>query len=112
MLEEFIKRQFKVRDAAHRAHWVTDSGYRHETLGEFYAGVVAQTDTLVEASIAAFREKPKGDDKGIVDEIHDQLLWLAKNRSELARNVPALENMVDEVSKFYLDTLFKLENLR
>ena len=111
MLEEFIKRQFKIRDAAHRAHWNTDSGYQHETLAEFYDGVVEQTDTFVEAFIAAAREKPQGSED-IAGKIHAEMMWLAKNREELAKQIPALENLIDEVSKFYLDTLFKLENLR
>lgn len=111
MLEEFIKRQFRIRDAAHRAHWVTDSGYQHETLGEFYDGVVEQTDTFVEAYVAALQEKPAGP-QDVAKSIRDELLWLAKHREALARDIPALENLIDEVSKFYLDTLFKLENLR
>jgi hypothetical protein len=111
MLEEFIKRQFKVRDAAHRAHWTTDSGYHHETLGGFYDGIIDQTDTFVEAFIAATREKPESPED-IAAKIHAEMMWLAKNREEIAKQIPALENIVDEVSKFYLDTLFKLENLR
>lgn len=111
MIEEFVKRQFKVRDAAHRAHWNTDSGYQHSVLGEFYEGVVSQADTLVEAYIAAVREKPEGPE-AIAEKIRAEMMWLAKNREELAKQIPALENIIDEVSKFYLDTLFKLENLR
>ena len=111
MFEEFIKRQFKVRDAAHRAHWTTDSGYHHETLGEFYDGIIEQTDTFVEAFIAATREKPESPED-IAAKIRAEMMWLAKNREELAKQIPALENIIDEVSKFYLDTLFKLENLR
>jgi hypothetical protein len=111
MLEEFIKRQFAVRDAAHRAHWTTDSGYQHETLGDFYEGVVSQADTLVEASIAAFGEKPEAPDN-CIEQIRENMIWLIENRKKLAREVPAIENIVDEVCKFYLDALFKLENLR
>lgn len=111
MLEEFIRRQFKIRDAAHRAHWVTDSGYQHNTLGEFYEGVVEQTDTFVEAHIAALQEKPTAP-QDVAKSIREELLWVAKNREALARDIPALENLLDEVAKFYLDTLFKLENLR
>ena len=111
MLEDFIKRQFKLRDAAHRAHWTTDSGYVHKTLGKFYTGLMEQTDTFVEAYVAAIQEKPESTD-AIAQQIRAELLWLAKNREDLAKNIPALENIVDEVSKFYLDTLFKLENLR
>jgi DNA-binding ferritin-like protein len=111
MIEEFIKRQFKIRDVAHRAHWGTPSGYVHETLGGFYDGVIEQADTFVEAYVAATREKPKSPEDA-AEQIRAEMLWLAKHREELARGVPALENLVDEVSKFYLGTLFKLENLK
>jgi hypothetical protein len=111
MIEEFIKRQFKIRDAAHRTHWTTSSGYTHETLGGFYDGVVDQVDTLVEAYIAATREKPASPDD-IITQIRAEMLWLAKHREELARGVPALENIVDTASQFYLYTLFKRENLK
>jgi len=111
MLEEFIKRQFKVRDAAQRAHWTTDSGFQHETLCGFYEGIASQTDTFVEAYVAATREKPESTE-AIAEKIRSEMMWLAKNREELAKQIPALENIIDEVSKLYLDTLFKLENLR
>lgn len=111
MLEEFIKRQFKVRDAAQRAHWTTDSGFQHETLGGFYDEIASQTDTFVEAYVAATREKPESPE-AIAEKIRSEMMWLAKNREELAKQIPALENIIDEVSKLYLDTLFKLENLR
>ena len=111
MIDEFIKRQFKIRDLAHRAHWNTDSGYLHETLGEFYDGVIEQTDSYVEAFIAATRTKPEGPED-VAAKIHAEMMWLAKNREELAKQIPALENLIDEASKFYLHTLFKLENLR
>lgn len=109
--EEFINRAFATRDAAHRAHWTTDSGYVHQTLGEFYEGVVEKTDMFVEACIAATRHKPESPDD-VTDLIRQNMLWIAENREQLAYQIPALENIIDEVSKFYLDALFKLENLR
>ena len=111
LLDEFVSRQFAIRDVAHRAHWTTESGYQHTTLGEFYEGVIEQADTLVEASVAAFGDKPKSDTDAIA-QIRENMLWLVENREKLAREVPAIENIVDEVCKFYLDALFKLENLR
>ena len=113
MLEQFIDRQFSIRDAAHRAHWTTELGYRHEKLGEFYEKVVKQADTFVEASVAAFGEKPKSEkDVEVIKQIRENMLWLIENRKKLAREVPAIENIVDEVCKFYLDALFKLENMK
>jgi hypothetical protein len=111
LLEEFVSRQFAIRDAAHRAHWTTDSGYQHTVLGEFYDGVIEQADALVEASVAAFGDKPKSD-SDVVQKIRAEMIWLIENREKLAREVPAIENIVDEVCKFYLAELFKLENLK
>jgi uncharacterized protein Yka (UPF0111/DUF47 family) len=109
--EQFIERMFAARDAAHRAHWTTDSGYVHETLAEFYEGVPGEADKFIEACIAATREKPKAPDD-VTKVIRETMFWIAENRKVLAHEVPALENIIDEVSKFYLNTLFKLENLR
>lgn len=111
LLEEFINRTNRLRDEAHRAHWAESSGYRHETLGAFYEGLPAQLDKFVEPFIAAQQRKPSAPDN-IDARVRAEMLWLAKNREALAERIPALENTIDEVSKFYLDALYKLENLR
>ena len=64
--EEFIRRLFAARDAAHRAHWTTDSGYVHETLGGFYEGVPGEVDKFIEAHIAATGESV---DAGLIQAI-------------------------------------------
>lgn len=111
LLEEFIKRTNRLRDEAHRAHWDESSGYRHETLGEFYEGLPEQMDRFVEPFIAAVQRKPEAPED-INARVRAEMMWLAKNREALAEQIPALENIIDEISKFYLDALFKLENLR
>jgi hypothetical protein len=44
--------------------------------------------------------------------IHDDIIWLNENRARLAKGVPALENILDELTALHMKTLYKLENLR
>ena len=48
---------------------------------------------------------------GCIKCLSDQVAWIAKNRSKIAKNVASLENIVDELTGLYLKTLYKLENL-
>ena len=38
--------------------------------------------------------------------------WLVENRAEIAKDVPALENLIDDLTALHMKTLYKLENLR
>ena len=44
--------------------------------------------------------------------LRDEMLWLIENRSKIAKDVPALENLLDEMAAVYMKTLYKLDNLR
>ena len=114
MIQELITKTFKERNESHARHWSTDSFAQHEALGEFYSEVIDILDKYVEAYIGTFGktfEIPEDNDK-ITDAIRDQLVWINDNRSGLANNVPALENILDELAGLHMRTLFKLENLR
>jgi hypothetical protein len=37
---------------------------------------------------------------------------LIENRSKIAKDIPALENLLDEMAAVYMKTLYKIENLR
>ena len=116
MIEEMISMCFKTRNQAHLMHWKTKSYAEHVALGDFYDETIEILDKLVECYQGNF---------GIVgdiplDELHhdgcikclsDQVAWIAKNRSKIAKNVASLENIVDELTGLYLKTLYKLENL-
>jgi hypothetical protein len=43
---------------------------------------------------------------------YDDIIWLNENRSKIAKNIPALENIIDELTGLHMTTLYKLENLR
>lgn len=119
MIEELIGRVFTARNIAHLAHWKATgvgSYARHVALGDFYDEIIDTLDTLVEAYQGYFglvgepvNIAPKTTD--ILALITVDAAWISKNRSAIAKNVPALENTVDELSSIYLKTLYKLKNL-
>ena len=115
MVKDLIDKVFETRNAAHRAHWATESYAAHQALGAYYDGVIDLLDKYVEAHQGAFGlvEKPPEDGSStIIKAIHDDLIWMNQNREKIAKNVPALENILDELSGLHMKTLYKLENLR
>ena len=118
MIEELITKIFAARNAAHLAHWKETSGYRHETLAEFYDHLLDAVDKLVEAYQGAFElvdveELPKlGKVKDIVVQLEDDMLWIGKNRAKITQSLPALDNILQELEGVYLKALYKLRNLK
>jgi hypothetical protein len=116
-VEKLIDRAFALRGAAHAAHWkATGEGSyaRHVALGDFYDGLIDALDKYVEAHQGTFGlvGKLKDDVEDITAQIRSELVWIAEHRSEIARGVPALENILDELTALHMSTLYKLENLR
>ncbi len=114
MVEELINKIFAARTAAHIAHWKTKSYSQHQALGQFYDEVIDSLDKYVEAHQGAFGivGKLDGEEKDIMQVIRDDILWINENRAKIARDVPALENILDEIAGLHMQTLYKLENLR
>lgn len=114
MISELIKKVFEERNASHARHWSTDSFSQHETLGEFYDEVIEILDRFIESYIGTFGKSFKipNDDEKIAQTIRENLVYLNDNRSALSNDVPALENILDELAGLHMRTLFKLENLR
>jgi hypothetical protein len=117
-MEELIAHIFMARNAAHIAHWRTDSYSQHKALGKFYEGIVGKIDDLVEAGMGAtgmigrvpeVKVDPNAD---ILDILKDEVVWIEKNKPDCCKKISALENIVDEIVAFYLQTIYKLENLR
>jgi hypothetical protein len=117
MIEELVARVFCTRNQSHLAHWKTKSFAEHQALGGFYDGLIDIIDKLVEASqgskgiIGHVDLSCKDESIDIIKLLSDDANWVSKNRSKIASNVPALENIVDELVGLYLTTLYKLKNL-
>ena len=117
MIKELIARVFCTRNCAHLAHWNEDSGYRHEVLGEFYGDIVDLLDKFVETYIGNFGElgsvKIKGEEcESLMSCLEDDLKWMEANAEEITQDVCALENILDELMGVYLQTRFKLKQLK
>ncbi len=112
MIEELIERMFKLRDKAHIAHWTTGNGEEHRALGELYEGLVDKLDPLVEAKQGMFGLIKAKAEKDMVAAIEDEVLWITEHRAEICNKIPALENMLDELTAAQLATLYKLKHLK
>jgi DNA-binding ferritin-like protein len=121
MLEELVARVFSVRNAAHLAHWRAKgagSFARHMALGDFYDGAIDKIDGIVEAmqgatgSLIGTVKLADTDSKSdIIPRLVDDVNWIAKNRENIAKRVPAIENLLDDLADLYLSTIYKLKNL-
>lgn len=115
MVDKLIRRAFKLRDTAHLEHWrATGEGSyaRHQALGEFYDELIDHLDKYVESHQGVFglvADKPPED---ATEAIRKEMLWITEHRAEIARGLPALENILDELVGLHLRTLYKLEHLR
>jgi len=114
MLDKLIDKVFEARNSAHVRHWTTDSYSQHKALGHFYEDVIDSIDKFIESYQGTFGqlENAPKQDKDIAAMLRNDLVWLTENRSTIAKDVPALENLLDELTAVYMKTLYKIENLR
>ena len=117
-MDELISRVFAARNAAHLEHWLESSGYRHEALAGFYAGVIDALDSLVEKRIALLRELPGDIDaapakySNFLDYLQEEADWIETNRDELSGESQAIGALVDDLVAVYLELIFKLSRLK
>jgi hypothetical protein len=113
MVDEFIIRMFNARNHAHVKHWTTESYSEHKALGKYYESLVGTLDNFIEAYQGVFGVVEGIPEKQDAKEmIKEELLWLTNNREEICNNVPALENILDELTALHMQTLYKLERLK
>lgn len=117
MIEELISMVFATRNAAHLEHWRTDSFAKHEALGDFYTGIIEGIDAIVEAhqgvfdlvKVGVLEKQPKVSD--IVSQLEDDLVWINKNRQNICKGLPAIDNLIQGLEDTYMKTLYKLKRL-
>jgi len=117
MIEQLISRVFYTRNVAHWTHWRTHSFAQHSALNTFYDAIIESLDEIVEAFQGRFDlvgaiPAPGNAPSDILEHIMAECKWIETHRSEIAQNVPAIENLVDELSGIYLSTIYKLKNLK
>jgi len=116
MINEMIAKVFEARNVAHLEHWNTGNYAAHEALGDFYEEVIPLLDSLVEAHSGAFGKVGKVElgprqTKSCKALLGEHVVWISKNREEIAGDIDALENIIDEIVALYLTTLYKLKEL-
>lgn len=121
LVSELIERVFLSRNYAHLSHWKTRSYAEHMALGEFYETIIEDVDSFIEKYQAAFglirdqreekEDKEETEEDDILSCLQSDVKWINANRSKICRNVPALENVLDELVGSYLETIYKLKFL-
>ena len=117
MIEQLVARVFFTRNAAHIAHWKTQSYSQHKALGKFYDSLVDMIDGIVEAYqgrfklIAAIPPRPAEQPKDILGYIEKELAWIEENREAISEGFTAIENSIDSLLDLYATTIYKLRNL-
>lgn len=117
MIEELAAKVFATRNAAHIAHWASKSYSQHTALGEFYDALIDKIDAIVEVYQGAHgligevnteSVKPRT----ITEHIAEEAQWIEDNRDDIADGCKAVENLIDDLTSCYLQTYYKLTNLR
>lgn len=127
MIGNFIAVLFLARDIAHLEHLRTTgpgSDARHRALAEFYEEIISLADELTESfqgrEILEGRpgvvDIPRLDNAfpgEIIGSMKKQCKWIESNRYKAVPKADTvLQNIIDEVVKRYLRTIFKLTNLQ
>lgn len=127
MVGNFIAVLFLARDIAHREHLrVTGVGSdsKHRALAEFYESITDFADELAEVAQgrdvmnggSGVIEIPRLDNAfpgDILPSILKQAKWIEANRHKaFPKDDTVIQNLVDEIVKRYLRTIYKLHNLQ
>jgi hypothetical protein len=116
MIEELASRVFAIRNAAHLAHWASQSYSEHKALGKFYDEIIGKIDAIIETyqgwygliGEVRITVVTKG---GITDKIREELTWISKHRDQIAKKNTMIENLLDDLMQTYSTTHYKLVNL-
>lgn len=118
MIEELVQRCFNIRHQTHLAHWATKSYSEHVALGDFYDSIIDSIDSVVEnyqgcfgllGSITIPSVKTTSD---IIPLLKEDVKWITKNRTKIAKEIPSIENLIDDLTSVYTLAIYKLTNLK
>jgi oligoribonuclease (3'-5' exoribonuclease) len=114
---ELISKAFTTRNLLHFAHWNTKSYATHVAVGSLYDDIISDIDDIVETYQGKYGliddlkcsacELPSN----ITEHVQAEAKWVEQNRSKIACNTTAIENLVDTLIGHYHKTVYKLKNL-
>lgn len=115
---DFVGTLFLARDVAHSVHLNTRSFSKHMALNAFYDEIVDLADKFAEAyqgrhgmigPITLMTAKKTGN---ILEFLQDSLADIEKSRYEVCeKSDSALQNIIDEIVRLYLQVIYKLKFL-
>ena len=115
---DFVGMLFLARDVTHSVHLNTRSYSKHKALQKFYDGIIDLADTFAEAyqgkygligPITLHSAKKTGN---VVEFLEDQLDEIHSVRYEVVdKDCTAIHNIIDEIERLYMSTLYKLKYL-
>ena len=117
MIEILVAKVFSTRGVAHLQHWNTPSYAQHVALGNFYESIIEDIDKIVECYQGLFGKITIPElpavlaSKNITKTLEEDMAWISDNRNKICKGISAIENLVDNLSGTYLQTLYKLKNL-
>lgn len=108
-MDELITFLLDTADVAHKQHLASTSYSEHMALGEFYAGLRDDSDTLIEALIGMGNAPtaPEEDISGYLKERYQDLLGMRA----LCDGDAAVENLFDSMLARFLSVIYKLDRL-
>jgi hypothetical protein len=120
MIEKLIATLFLSREITHREHLKASRRSNHMILGEFYDSILDATDKLTEIYQGRHgiiddipiltNDRPNSD---VVKILEYHLAIVEKLRyTAVDKNDAVIQAVIDEVCMVYLQTLYKLRNLK
>lgn len=117
MIKELVSKVFNTRGYVHLSHWKTKSFAEHMALGDLYEELIDGIDKLVEAYQGVFGLLDLDVEKfdmpiDIIKHLSSELIWINNNCEEITKDLPALDNILQELQGSYMKALYKLKNLK
>lgn len=116
-ITELVSRVFAIRDAAHLAHWSTDSYAQHVALGDLYESLPGKIDALIEAyqgrvgKIGKVQLQKLDPSASLEKVLPEELSWIEENGSKITKDISYLQNLLDSISEELSTCLYKMSNL-
>jgi hypothetical protein len=115
---DFLGLLFLARDVAHSVHLNTRSFSKHKALNIFYERIVGAADDFAETYqgrhglIGPITLHSAKKTSNIIEFLEDSLKQIEEGRYEICdKTDTALQQLIDNIVKIYLRTLYKLKSL-
>jgi hypothetical protein len=108
-MDELIEKLLGIANTAHQQHLATRSYAKHMALGDFYANLRDETDTLAEALIGMGNDvqEPEPDISAYLKAQYQEVIAMRS----ICDGDTAAETLFDNVTSTFLSVIYKLDRL-